>query len=89
MEDVKAFQGKQDAVVIGLFKSVDSDAAKAYMSAAGGIDRLAFGISSSDEVICVLCFQRIPMRCASFSFSLYSRCADHPKFAKGARDPWR
>ncbi|CAM9918859.1 unnamed protein product [Ascophyllum nodosum] len=51
VEDVKAFQGKQDAVVIGLFKSVDSDAAKAYMSAAGGIDRLAFGISSSDEVL--------------------------------------
>lgn len=37
--------------MIGLFSSADSDEAKAFMEAAGDIDRLPFAITSSKEVL--------------------------------------
>lgn len=50
VEEAKSFEGEGEAVVIGLFKSVDSAAAKAYASTAGGIDHLPFAVSSSEDV---------------------------------------
>lgn len=49
-EDAKAFEGEAEAVVIGLFASVDSAPVKAFMATANGIDRLPFAVSSSEEV---------------------------------------
>lgn len=49
-DEAKAFEGEGDAVVIGLFASADSDAAKAFMSAAAGIDRLPFAIATTPAV---------------------------------------
>lgn len=58
VEEAKAFEGEGEAVVIGLFKSVDSAAAKAYASAAGAIDHLPFAVSSSGDVSSSLHFSR-------------------------------
>lgn len=48
--EAKEFEAEGEAVVIGLFKSADSDQAKAFMSTANGIDRLPFATASSEEV---------------------------------------
>ena len=50
VEEAKAFEAEGEAVVIGLFSKTDSEQAKAFMSAASGVDRLPFAISSSKEV---------------------------------------
>lgn len=48
--EAKEFEGEGEAVVIGLFKSDDSKQAKAFMTAAGGMDGLPFGIATSKDV---------------------------------------
>ena len=50
VEEATAFEAEGEAVVIGLFSKPDSEQAKAFMSAASGIDRLPFAISSTKEV---------------------------------------
>lgn len=45
------FEASGEAVVFGLFSSADSKEAKAFMTAAGGIDRLPFATSSTKEVL--------------------------------------
>ena len=50
MEEAKAFVEKEDVVVVGFFESAESDAAKAYISAADTQDTIYFGISTSKEV---------------------------------------
>jgi len=44
-EAVKAFIGENDIAVIGYFKDVESDAAKAFLSAADGLDDYPFAIT--------------------------------------------
>jgi len=46
---VKKFIEKDQVAVIGFFKDVNSADAKAFLQAAGGIDDLAFGITSDAE----------------------------------------
>lgn len=50
-EEATAFEEEGEAVVIGLFSSADSAEAKAFMSAANGIDRLPFATTSAKEVL--------------------------------------
>jgi len=51
VEAAKAFISDNDVAIIGFFKDVESDAAKAFLSAAGGLDDYPFGISSEAAVI--------------------------------------
>jgi len=51
VEAAKAFIAENDVAIIGFFKDVESDAAKAFLSAAGGLDDYPFGISSEAAVI--------------------------------------
>lgn len=50
VEEAKTFEDGGEAVVIGLFKSAESEQAKAFMSAAASIDRLPFAITSDKDV---------------------------------------
>ncbi|CAM9184744.1 unnamed protein product [Choristocarpus tenellus] len=50
-EALTVFVGDNEAVVVGLFASVNSDQAKAFMKVADGMDRLPFAISSAPDVI--------------------------------------
>ena len=49
-EDVKSFTEKADVVVVGFYKDKESDAAKAFIEAAQGVDDIEFGIVH-DEVL--------------------------------------
>jgi len=51
VEAAKAFIAENDVAIIGFFKDVESDAAKAFLGAAGGLDDYPFGISSEAAVI--------------------------------------
>jgi len=50
VEAAKAFVEDNEIAVIGFFKDVESEAAKEYLNAAGGMDDVPFGISSVAEV---------------------------------------
>jgi len=50
VETAKAFIEDNDVAVIGFFKDVESDAAKAFLSVAGSMDDHPFGIASDDAV---------------------------------------
>jgi len=50
VEAVKAMTEKDEVVVLGFFKSQDSDAAKAFIEVAGGIDDIPFAITAADAV---------------------------------------
>merc|ERR1711923_377665 len=50
-EEAKAFVDGKDVAVIGCFKDEATDAAKAFLAAASGMDEIAFGITG-DESVC-------------------------------------
>ena len=43
-DEIKEFSTKKDVIVVGFYKDKESDAAKAFMEAAQGIDDIEFGI---------------------------------------------
>lgn len=43
-DEIKAFTEKSDVMVVGFYKDKESDAAKAFIEAAQGIDDIEFGI---------------------------------------------
>ena len=49
MQAVNDFFGDNGAVVVGVFKDVEADAAKAFLAAAEATEDLLFGITSSEE----------------------------------------
>jgi len=51
VDAAKAFVEDNEIAVIGFFKDVESAAAKEYLTAAGGMDDVPFGISSVAEVV--------------------------------------
>lgn len=51
VEDVKALIADNDVVVVGFFTDVESDAAKAFLAAADGLDDYPFAITSEAAVI--------------------------------------
>nr|ALS04494.1 protein disulfide isomerase [Acartia pacifica] len=50
VDAAKAFADGNDVVVVGFFKDAESDAAKAFLSAAAEMDDYPFGITSEDAV---------------------------------------
>jgi len=50
VEDGKAFIEEQDIAVIGFFKDLESEAAKAFLGAAGSMDDYIFGITSQESL---------------------------------------
>merc|ERR1719369_2215563 len=51
VDDAKAFIADNDIAIIGFFDSVDSDGAKAFLSAAGSMDDFPFGITTEAAVL--------------------------------------
>jgi len=49
-DDTKTFIEGADVVVVGFFKSADSDAAKAFLQSAGGIDEYPFAIVTDSAI---------------------------------------
>ncbi|XP_046342602.1 protein disulfide-isomerase 2-like [Haliotis rufescens] len=49
-DESKTFIEASEVAVVGFFKDEESDAAKAFLEAAGGIDDIPFGITSEDAV---------------------------------------
>jgi len=51
VDDAKAFIADNDIAIVGFFDSVDSDGAKAFLSAAGSMDDFPFGITTEAAVL--------------------------------------
>ena len=49
-DEVKEFVDKKNVVVVGFYKDKESDAAKAFIEAAQGIDDLEFGIVHDEAI---------------------------------------
>lgn len=49
-DEVKEFVDKKNVVVVGFYKDKESDAAKAFIEAAQGVDDLEFGIVHDEAV---------------------------------------
>ena len=50
VEELNKFKSSGDVVVVGLFKDLESDAAKQFLAVAQTVDNVAFGISSDSSV---------------------------------------
>ena len=49
-DEIKEFTAKSDVMVVGFYKDKESDAAKAFIEAAQGIDDVEFGIVHDDAL---------------------------------------
>ena len=51
VEDLSLFKLSESVVVVGLFKDLESDAAKEFLSVAKAVDTVAFGVSTNSTVL--------------------------------------
>lgn len=49
-DEIKEFTEKKDVVVVGFYKDKESDAAKAFIEAAQGIDDIEFGLVNDEAL---------------------------------------
>ncbi|XP_046807923.1 protein disulfide-isomerase [Lucilia cuprina] len=51
VEEAEKFLKDNEIAIIGFFKDLESDAAKTFVTAAGELDPIPFGLTSSDDVV--------------------------------------